>query len=104
MIRIKDLIGKLLNYIKSVAPHKRLTAFICIPLALASGNDGKKQSDASTEESPSENSAAEYQQTEAPPNCLEYQSLGNGTCIVMGLGSFEDGTRVGFGACGGAYV
>lgn len=99
MIRIKDLIGKLLNYIKSVAPHKRLTAFICIPLALAavmtafitlgSGNDGKKQSDASTEESPSESSAAEYLQTEAPPNCLEYQSLGNGTCIVMGLGSFE---------------
>ena len=99
MIKIKDLIKKLICYIKSITPHKRLTAFICIPLALATltaavlvlsaerSDSGKK--DAPSDEASSESSAADYLQTDLPPNCLEYQSLGNGTCIVMGLGSFD---------------
>ena len=99
MIKMKDLMKKLICYIKSITPQKRLAAFICIPLALttvaaavlvlSAERIGSGKKEASSEETASESSAADYLQTDLPPNCLEYQSLGNGTCIVMGLGSFD---------------
>lgn len=99
MIKIKDLIKKLTDYIKSISPQKRLTVFICIPIALATiaaavlalsaERGGSKKQEASPNETSSESYAAENLGTELPPNCLEYQSLGNGTCIVMGLGNYD---------------
>lgn len=97
-MKIKEIIIKLSYYIKSIALRKHLAVVICIPVALTaitvailalSSGDRAKQSDDSSDMDPTGTSAAEALETDLPPNCLEYQSLGNGTCIVMGLGSFE---------------
>ena len=93
-IKVNEIIARAPERLKKLFPYARLIGFICLPLlllglaiaVLAAG--GAKEAGEIDAEVGSE-SAADLYSDEAIPNCLEYQSLGNGTCIVMGLGSFE---------------
>lgn len=92
-IKIKEFAASLLFRLKRVLPRGRYAAFICIPAALCGVAFallliGGADSDGTSPpvQKDTENAAIS---DALPDNSLDYQSLGNGTCIVMGLGGFE---------------
>ncbi len=100
--KIKDIIKNSINNIaQSAKSRERLAVLICIPITLTSvvlcavllynnGKDGKKEPEA-TESQEYFEDAFEPESISTTPgnNSLEYQSLGNGTCLVMGLGAYR---------------
>ena len=104
--KMKNLIEKLKNIfagaVRLAGSKERLALFICIPITVFSvilsvlliyGNNRKQDND----EVPTENefSFPEDMFSESPKsdtpqkNSLEYQSLGDGTCLVMGIGTYR---------------
>jgi hypothetical protein len=88
------------NLIESIRSRERLAVIICVPVAIIAiviGVGAFSSSDKPAEPLPSDtsdtfgNSLETEQQTFSPssPNSLEFQSLGDGTCLVMGIGSFR---------------
>lgn len=98
-MKIKEFLGRLVLRMKAILPVGKAALLICIPLSLSAfaigiltldAERGSESLGAQTDEGqPPDSLAAEIFNAELPPNCLEYQSLGNGECMVMGLGSFE---------------
>lgn len=98
-MKLKEFVITLLYRIKGFLNFGKVAMLICIPLALtaaaigiltlgAESDDASKKNEESLTEG-SESLSAESLTTQAVQNSLEYQSLGNGSCIVMGLGSFD---------------
>ena len=86
---------KVKNYLKSI-PKEKLIILICTIMAViaiaasiilfASAKSDKKENENTLDtDDVGYNNA---QSTVQEPNSLEYQSLGNGTCVVVGIGTF----------------
>lgn len=101
--KIKDTIKNSINNIaQSAKSRERLAVLICIPITLTSValcaillyNSGRSKNNEPNVTDDQEYFKDIFELDGSPntviTNCLEYQSLGNGTCLVMGIGTCRD--------------
>ena len=101
--KIKDIIKNSINNIaQSAKSRERLAVLICIPITLTSVvlcaillyNNGKSENKEPEVTDGQEYFEGAFEPESSPDtvstNGLEYQSLGNGTCLVMGIGTYRE--------------
>lgn len=97
---MKKYLEKLKATIKNMQTDRRLAVFVCIPLGICAAilfailiGGKESEADISKEVIPSEqryeNQVSSSTYSPSSPRSLEFQSLGNGTCLVMGIGNYK---------------